>query len=145
MARTKAGIGGGRYHIRQWGVPAMVTGAGHHSLHADAGQCAQKEEPLLRPRTFYLSPRKQQLSLSCGAAPQLRRSQRAEPHLSVYRYPQTLWRVLAKNAMHQRSIPVSRHPHGSACPATRTRGGPHARVREGTAGKKEGGSTVRGT
>jgi hypothetical protein len=41
----------------------MVSGEGHHSLHANAGQCPQKEQPFLRPRAFYVSSGKQQLSL----------------------------------------------------------------------------------
>src|SRR5206468_1978552 len=68
MARTNTGISGSRHHVWKWGVPAMVTGAGHHSLYAHSGQCPQKEEPLLRPRTFYLSSGKQQLSLPRRAA-----------------------------------------------------------------------------
>src|SRR5438128_172748 len=71
MARTNTGISGSRHHVWKWGVPAMVTGAGHHSLYAHSGQCPQKEEPLLRPRTFYLSSGKQQLSLPRRAATQL--------------------------------------------------------------------------
>src|SRR5438046_1114265 len=47
--------------------------------------------------------------------------------------------------MHQRSVSLSCHPHGRTRPATRSGVGEHARVCEGTAGKKEGGSPVRGT
>jgi len=112
MARTNTGISGSRHHVWKWGVPAMVTGAGHHSLYAHSGQCPQKEEPLLRPRTFYLSSGKQQLSLPRRAATQLWRPQCSQPHLCLYRDPQTLWCVLAKSAMHQWSIPLSCHPHG---------------------------------
>ncbi len=35
MAKTRARIGSGRHHVRQWGVPAMVSGSKHHCLHAD--------------------------------------------------------------------------------------------------------------
>src|ERR1700738_2055921 len=47
--------------------------------------------------------------------------------------------------MHQRSVSLSRHPHGRTRPATRSGVGEHARVCEGTAGKKEGRSSVRRT
>jgi hypothetical protein len=41
MARTRARIGGGRHDLRERGVPAVVGGAEHHSLHASSGQCPQ--------------------------------------------------------------------------------------------------------
>src|SRR6478752_9767392 len=47
--------------------------------------------------------------------------------------------------MHQRSVSLSRHPHGRTRPATRSGVGDHARVCEGTAGKKKGRSSVRRT
>ena len=53
--------------------------------------------------------------------------------------------VLAKTAMHQCSIPVPCHPPARTSPATCPRVGQHARVCQGTAGKKKGGSVVRGT
>lgn len=59
MARTRAGVGSCRCHLRQWRISAMVAGAGHHSLYAYAGQCLAEEKPILWPRTFYLSARKQ--------------------------------------------------------------------------------------
>jgi hypothetical protein len=63
----------GQYHLRQWRVSAMVVGAEYHSLCEDPGQCLAEEQPLLRPRAFSLSPRKQQLSLPCRPATQLDR------------------------------------------------------------------------
>ena len=72
----------------------------------------RKNSPCLWPGTLYLSAGKQQLPLSCGSAAQLWRSQRTKPHLCLHRNPQTLWGVSAKSAMHQRSIPLSCHPHG---------------------------------
>src|SRR2546428_13996846 len=47
--------------------------------------------------------------------------------------------------MHRWRVSLSCHPHGRTRPVTRSRVGKHARVCEGTAGKKEGGSPVRGT
>src|SRR5450631_2249354 len=47
--------------------------------------------------------------------------------------------------MHQRSVSLRCHPHGRTRPATRTGVGEDARVRPCPAGKKEGGSPVRGT
>src|SRR5271169_5026967 len=47
--------------------------------------------------------------------------------------------------MHQRSVSLPCHPHGRTRPATRSRVGQHTGVRESTAGKKEGGGSIRGT
>ena len=58
----------------------MAGRSEHHSLYANPRQCPQKEQPFLRARAFYLSARKQQLSLSCGAATELWRAQSAESH-----------------------------------------------------------------
>ena len=44
----------------------MVDGAWHHAVHAHAGQCSAQEQSVLRSGAFYLSARKQQLSLSGG-------------------------------------------------------------------------------
>src|SRR6266853_709555 len=52
--------------------------------------------------------------------------------------------VFAQSPMHQRSVPLSCHPHGRTSPATRTRVGEHASIRPCPAAKKEGGSIVRG-
>ena len=60
-------------------------------------------------------------------------------------FDQTLWCLLPKRAMHQCSFPVSDHPPLRIGSATGTGVGEHARVRPGTAAKKEGGSLVRGT
>ena len=145
MARTRARIGSGRHDLRERGVLAMVGGSEHHSLYANPRQHPQKEQPVLRSRAVHLSTRKQQLSLSCGAATELWWSQHAEPHLCLHRDSQTLRCVCAKSPMHQRSVSLSCHPHGRTRPATRTGVGEHARVCPGTAAKKEGGSLVRGT
>ena len=53
--------------------------------------------------------------------------------------------VWAQSPMYQRSVSLSCHPHGRTRPATRSGVGEHARVCPGTAGKKKGGSPVRGT
>ena len=74
MARTRSRVGGCRCHLRQRRVPAVVNGAGHHTVHAHAGQCSPQEQSALRSRAFHLSSRKQQLSLSRRPATQLRRS-----------------------------------------------------------------------
>jgi hypothetical protein len=47
--------------------------------------------------------------------------------------------------MYQRSFPVSDHPPIRIGSATGARVGEHARVRQCTAAKKEGGSLIRGT
>ena len=72
----------------------------------------RKRQPVLRSRAVHLSTRKQQLSLSCGAATELRWPQPAEPHLCLHRNSQTLRWVCAKSSMHPRSVSLSCHPHG---------------------------------
>jgi transposase len=59
MARTRARIGGGRHHLRERGVLAMVSGSEHHSLYANPRQHPQKEQPVLRSRAVHVSTRKQ--------------------------------------------------------------------------------------
>jgi transposase len=112
MARTRARIGGGGHDLRQRGVLAMVGGSQHHALYANPRQYPQKEQSVLRSRAVHVSTRKQQLSLSGGAATELWWPQHAEPHLCLHRDPQTLRCVCAQSPMHQRSVPLSCHPHG---------------------------------
>src|SRR5579864_714081 len=112
MARAGARLGGGRHDLRERGVLARVGGSGDHSLHADPRQYPQKEQSLLWSRAVYLSTRKQQLYLSCGTATELWWPQHAEPHLCLHWDPQTLRGMCAKSPMHQRSVPLSCHPHG---------------------------------
>src|SRR5579859_1559444 len=145
VARTRTRIGGRRHDLRERGVSALVGGAEHHSLYADPRQHPQKEQPILRSREFHVSTRKQQLSLSRGTATELWWPQHAEPHLCLDRDPQTLRSVCAQSPMHQRSVSLSCHPHGRTRPATRTGVGEHARICQGTKGKKKGGSPVRRT
>ncbi|MGA8153740.1 MAG: IS1182 family transposase [Terriglobales bacterium] len=72
----------------------------NHSLHANPRQYPQKEKPVLRSRALHVSTRKQQLSLSCGTATQLRWPQPAEPHLCLHRDSQTVRCVCAQSPMH---------------------------------------------
>src|SRR6266567_3431057 len=91
MARTGTRVRGCRCHLRQRRVPAMVNGAGHHTVYAHAGQRSSQEQSALRSRAFYLSSRKQQLPLSRRPATQLWRTQCSEPHPRLDRDPQTWW------------------------------------------------------
>src|SRR6266704_4028274 len=56
-----------------------------------------------------------------------------------------MWPVLAPTTMHQRCLPGPHHPPERTRPTTCAGLGQHARVRQSTAAKKEGGSLVRGT
>jgi hypothetical protein len=58
--------------------------------------------------------------------------------------PQTLRGVFAKGAMHHGPVQISRHPHPRTRPATRSRLGQYARLRERTTGKEEGGKRWKG-
>src|SRR6266478_2369958 len=123
----------------------MVNGARHHTVYAHAGQRSPQEQSALWSRAFYVSSREQQLPLSRRPAAQLRRTQCSEPYPCLHRYPQTLWWMRTKSAMHDLTTEVSCHPRARAGPATRARLGQYAGVRPCTAAKKEGGSLVRGT
>ena len=114
-------------------------------LYANPRQHPPQEQPLLRSRAFHLRSGEQSLHLSRRPATQLRWSKSSEPLLYLHRNAQTLWCVFAKATMHQCRLPGPCHPPARTGPATRTGVGEHARVRQGTAAKKEGGSLVRGT
>ena len=59
VAGTRTLVRGRRCYVREWGVSAMVAGSWHHSVHAYPGQCAEKEQSVLRSGVFYLSAGKQ--------------------------------------------------------------------------------------
>jgi len=81
VARTSARISSGRHDVRERGVPAMVGGSEHHSLHANPRQYSPKEQPVLWPRAVHLPAGKQQLSLPGRAATELRWPVCSETHL----------------------------------------------------------------
>src|SRR6201982_4245891 len=56
-----------------------------------------------------------------------------------------MWPMLASTTMHQCCLPGPYHPPERTSPTTCAGVGQHARVRQSTAAKKEGGSFVRGT
>ncbi len=145
MARTRTRIGGCRYHIRKWGVLAMVGGPQHHSVYADSRQYPQKEQSVLRSRAVHVSARERPLYLSRRRATELRRPKSSEPFLHLHRNPQTLWGLLAKTTLHQCRLSVSCYPPTRTRPATRAGLGEHARVCAGTTAEEKSGSLVRGT
>src|SRR6266849_1491720 len=66
----------------------------------------RKKSPFYGPEHFTYLPESNSYRCPAGSHSTTAVATRGtEP--SVYRDPQTLWCVLAKNAMHQRSIPVS--------------------------------------
>jgi len=77
-------------------VPAMVNGAGDHTVYAHAGQCSAQEQSTLRSRSLHLSSRKQQLPRSGRSAPQFRRLECQESNPCLHRKPQALRGVSAK-------------------------------------------------
>ena len=56
-----------------------------------------------------------------------------------------MWPMLAPSTMHSCCFPGAYHPPERTSPTTCAAIAQHARVRQGTAAKKEGGSLVRGT
>jgi len=89
--------------------------------------------------------RKQSLYLPHRSAPELRRLGSSEPRLQLHRDTQKVWPVLAPTIMHQCCLPgLIIHQNE---PARQRDAGvdQHARVRQSTEAKKEGGSLVRGT
>src|SRR5438309_11152853 len=69
MAGTRAYLSSCRCHLRQRRVPAMVNGAGHHTVYAHAGQYSPQKQSALRSRAFFLSPESN--SYLCPAGQQL--------------------------------------------------------------------------
>src|SRR5207249_7409699 len=69
----------------------------------------------------------------------------SQSSLQLHRNTQKVWPVLAPTTMHQCCLPGPDHPPERTSPTTRAGVGQHARVRQSTAAKKEGGSLVRGT
>ena len=145
MARMRSRVGGCRHYLRQWRIPAVVDGAGHHPVYAHARKWSAQKESALWSRAFHVSSRKQQLPLSRRPATQLWRTQRSEPYPRLHRNPQTLWWVRAKDTMHPLTVEVSCHPRPRTSPATRARLSQYASVCPGAKTKKEGGGFVCGT
>jgi transposase InsO family protein len=88
----------GNGEFLQWLMERGITPYMH------AGQCSAQEQPTLRSRAFYLSSRKQQLSLSGWRTAQLRRPECSQPRSRLYRQRQALWSMFAKGAMHKGTI-----------------------------------------
>ena len=65
--------------------------------------------------------------------------------LQLHRDTKKVWPMLAPATMHQCCLPGSYHPPERTSPTTCAGFAEHARVRQSTAAKKEGGSLVRGT
>src|SRR5580704_9571766 len=145
MARTRTRIGGGRHDVRERRVLAMASRSEHHSVYANPRQYPPKEKPILWPRAFHVRTGKQSLYLSCWPVPQLRWPGLSESSLQLHRDTKKVWPVLAPTTMHQCCLPGSYHPPERTSPTTCAGVGQHARVRQSTAAKKEGGSLIRGT
>ena len=125
------------------GVLTVVGGSGHHSVYANPRQYPQKEKSILRPPAFHLRTGTRSLYLSCRSASELRWSKSSQSRLDLHRDTQTVWPVSAPTAVHQCGFPLLGHPSARTGAATRTGVSEHARVCQGTAAKKKGGSLVR--
>src|SRR5206468_2708459 len=85
-------------------------------------------------------------SLAPSVSPtQLRWPSLSQSSLQLHRDTQKVWPVLTSTTMHQRCLPRPHHPPKRTSPTTCAGVGQHARVRQSTAAKKEGGSLVRRT
>ena len=106
----------------------------------------RKNSPFYGPERFTYQPENNRYHLSCWPAPQLWRP--SVIAIVPMHYIGTRKRCGACSQQAQctsAAFRVSCHPHARTGPATRTGVGQHARVRQGTAAKKESGSPVRGT
>ena len=105
----------------------------------------RKNSPFFRPERFTYEPEHNRYI--CPAGQPLNYGGRVYRN-HAFNYigtRETLRRVCAKSAMHQRPFPLSYHSSERSRPATRPGLSEHARVRPRPAAKKEGGSAVRGT
>ena len=105
----------------------------------------RKNSPFFGPERFTYQPESN--SYRCPAGQQLNYGGRSMRN-RTYAYIGTRKRCGAcalKAQCTSGRVSLSCHPHGRTRPATRSGVGEHARVCQSTAGKKEGGSPVRGT
>ena len=98
---------------------------------------------LQRPKRFFGSARN--IEVRWRPAAQLWGTSLSEPRLQLHRDTQKVWPVLAPTTMHQCCLPGPDHPPERTSPTTCAGVDQHARVRQSTSAKKEGGSPVRRT
>ena len=105
----------------------------------------RKRSPFFGPERFTYEPENNRYI--CPAGQSLNYGGRVYRNraLQLHRDTQKVWPVLAPTTMHQCCLPGPYHPPERTSPTTCAGVGQHARVRQSTAAKKEGGSLVRGT
>jgi hypothetical protein len=123
----------------------VVGGPGDHAVYAHQGCCRKNEESLLWSGLLYLLTRQQQLHLPCRPATELRRTQRGESHVRLYRNSQEVRSVPTEIPVHDRTVPVSCHPHERNSSATCARSPDDTGVRTCPTTAEEGRGAVRGT
>src|SRR5205807_5904960 len=108
-------------------------------------QYPQKAESILWPPAFHVRTRTRSLYLPRRPSTQLRGPSLSQSSLQLHRDTQKMRPMLAPTTMHQCCLPGPYHPPERTSPTTCAGVGQHARVRQSTAAKKEGGSLVRRT
>src|SRR5271163_2489695 len=143
MARQETAVHRCRCKLWERSVFAVVDGPGNHTVHAHQGCCRTNEEPLLWSGVLYLLTGEQQLHLPSRPAAELWRPQRGEPHLRLYRNPQEVRSVPTEIPVHDRTVPVSCHPHERSSSATSARSLDDTGVRACATTAEEGRGAVR--
>jgi transposase len=145
MARKKTAVYRCRRELWQWGVFTVADGPGDQAVHAHQGCYRTNEKSLVWSGVLYLLTREQQLHLPCRSATELRRTQREESHLRLHRNPQEVRPMRTEIPVHDRTVPVSCHPHERNSPAASAGSPNYTGVRTGAATAKEGRGALRRT
>ena len=101
--------------------------------------------PFYGPECLHLLTREQQLHLPGRPATELRRPQQGEPHVRLHRNAQEVRSMPTKIAVHNRTVPISCHPHERSSSTTRARSLEYRGVQIRTTSAEEGRSALRGT
>ena len=123
----------------------MVGGPGDHPVHAHEGCRRTNEKPLLWPGRLHLLTREQQLHLPGWPAAELRRPQQGKPHVRLHRNAQEVRSVPTEIAVHNRTVPISCHPHERSSSTARERSLEYRGIQIRTTSTEKGRSALRGT
>ena len=105
----------------------------------------RKRSPFFGPERFTYEPENNRYICPAGQPLNYGGWVHRNQRLQLHRDTQKVWSVLAPTTMHQCCLPRPYHPPERTSPTTCAGVAQHARVRQSTAAKKEGGSLVRGT
>ena len=136
MAREETGIHRRGCELRQWSIFAVVDGPGDHPYMPTRDAVGRTRSPFYGPESFTYLPESN--SYICPAGQQLNYGgrKRGKSHLRLPPNPQEVRPVRTAIPVHDRTVPVSCHPHERSSSAAYRPN--YTGVRTGTATAKEG-------